>query len=213
MKPSHGAFGYRGGIYTYLVLRPEEFLGRELTDEERRYAPSGLYVVGKWENRRRVAIVGTRSPEGIDLYVTRKVVERCVKRGEYTVSGLAKGVDTEVHRATIELGGRSVAVIPTPLDVCYPAENEALYLELLRNHVVISPFRFEKRLEKKDFVVRNHVIALISDEVIITAAGDTSGTRYVAEAAVDMGRKLYVTERVVRARPMWLKDLRGWEVL
>ena len=67
------------------------------------------------------------------------------------VSGLAKGVDTAALTSAISYGGRVVAVIGTPLDKAYPAENAALQQQIYEQHLLMSPFRQEKRFQNRIF--------------------------------------------------------------
>ena len=92
------------------------------------------------------------------------------------VSGLARGIDTAAHKAAIEAGGKTIAVLGTPLDRTYPAENKALQAEIIKNHLAVSQFRVGSEVFSSNFIRRNRVMALIADASVIVEAGESSGS-------------------------------------
>src|SRR5690606_19749517 len=110
-----------------------------------------LYYQGWWDlvESRSVAIVGTRKPSPEGLARTRKLVRRLVQDGFTIVSGLAAGVDTEAHTTTIAEGGRTIAVIGTPLSHTYPEPNVDLQKQLADKFLVISQVPLRK-YERQD---------------------------------------------------------------
>jgi DNA processing protein len=113
------------------------------------------------------------------------------------MSGLAKGVDTVAHTSAIEVGGRTVAVIGTPLDKAYPAENSELQRAIYSNHLLISPFASGQQVFKSNFPARNKVMALLSDATVIVEASDTSGTLHQAAECQKSNRWLFIMRSVV----------------
>jgi DNA processing protein len=107
------------------TLTPEELLG-PLNKVEQKHAPKLLYSAGDTsllDEGARVSIVGSRkaSPEGVRR--ASKLASVLVKQGMVVVSGLAEGIDTAAHTSAIRHGGRTIAVIGTPLDQAYPKQN------------------------------------------------------------------------------------------
>jgi len=162
-----------------------------------------LYYQGDWElveSPKRVAVVGTRniSPEGAAR--TRKLVKALVEHDFTVVSGLAKGVDTVAHRTAIECGGRTIAVIGTPLTEVYPRENQDLQREIASKHLVISQVPVLKylqqdyRMNRLFFPERNKTMSALTNATIIVEAGETSGTLIQATAALKQNRKLFILE-------------------
>src|ERR1017187_5978679 len=105
------------------TLTPERLLGRPLNDVEGKFAPKALYTIGVIDiplPTPRVSIVGSRraSPEGLET--AAKVAMVLVENQAVIVSGLAEGIDTAAHKAPIAAGGRTIAVIGTPLNRFYP---------------------------------------------------------------------------------------------
>ena len=91
--------------------------------------PPLLYTLGAHElleEPRRVAVIGTRMPDGEGLAHVRRVTRELVGRGAVILSGLARGCDAEAHRTCLGVGGRGIAVVATGLDETYPREHAAL---------------------------------------------------------------------------------------
>jgi len=147
-----------------------------------------------------VAVVGTRSPSEEGIRRTRKLVAHLVQSGFTIFSGLAKGVDTEAHRTAIEHGGRTVAVIGTPITEVYPKENADLQEEIADKHLLISQvpiLRYSNQTYKGNrlfFPERNITMSALTDATIIVEAGETSGTLIQARAALKQNRKLFILD-------------------
>ena len=172
-----------------------ELLGRELNYVEHKYAPRELYVEGALElplKDPRVSVVGTRQPSQAGLDAARLIAGRLAEQGVAVVSGLARGIDTAAHVTAIERGGRTIAVLGTPLDRFYPPENRELQLEIMRKHLAVSQFPPGHITRPWDFVMRNRTMALISDATVIVEAGAVSGAISQGWEAIRLGRPLYI---------------------
>lgn len=141
-----------------------------------------------------VAIVGTRQVSREGAARARRLAREVVGNGVVVMSGLAKGVDTEALTEALEQGGRVVAVIGTPLDKAYPAENAQLQERIYREHLLISPFKEGSVVQKRFFPHRNKVMAALSDATVIIEAADTSGTLHQASECRHLGRWLFVAK-------------------
>lgn len=192
---------------SFASLTPEALLGRRLNDIEGRYAPHELFASGVMNiplPQPRVSIVGSRkaSPEG--LKSARWIGEQLVRQGVVIVSGLAEGIDTSAHESAIRAGGRTIAVLGTPLNKTYPQKNSALQQEIIRNHLALSQFPVGHNTQPKDFVVRNRTMALISDATVIVEAGETSGSLHQGWETLRLGRPLFIWKSIVeKARLSW----------
>ncbi|HEY3254680.1 MAG TPA: DNA-processing protein DprA [Polyangiaceae bacterium] len=158
-----------------------------------------LYLAGEREllGRAAVAIVGSRkaSPDG--LRRAAKLARALVESDVVVMSGLAEGIDQAAHRAAIEAGGRTVAVIGTPLDKAYPAAHAALQQEIYERHLLVSPFIPGERTFPSSFPLRNRVMARLSRATVIVEAGDTSGSLHQAAECVKIGRALFIAKSVL----------------
>jgi len=167
-----------------------------------RYPIELMYYQGFWDlaSSPSIAIVGTREPSDDGIKRTRKLVKLLVKDGYTITSGLAKGIDTAAHKTALQAGGRTMAVIGTPLSENYPKENKKLQEFLSKNFLVISqvPFvRYSKQTpmyNKLFFPERNKLMSAITEATVIIEASETSGTLVQARAALEQGRKLFILE-------------------
>lgn len=162
-----------------------------------------LYFIGDWSliyNERIVSIVGSRKPSADGIKRTRKLVTMLIEDGYTIMSGLAEGIDATAHDTAIQLGGKTIAVIGTPIDQYYPKKNKQLQDEVSKNHLLISQIPFEKytrqnyKLNRFFFPERNATMSALSQATVIIEAGETSGTLTQARAALSQGRKLFILE-------------------
>ena len=201
------------GPKNYDQWKPEELLGT-LNSVEQKNAPKTLFVAGDVDllrSGRRISVVGTREPTPEGAERTRALAATLARRGITVVSGLAKGVDAIAHKTAIEAGGRTIAVLGTPLDVCYPAENRELQTRIMREHLAVSQFPSGMRAGAKAFPMRNRTMALLSDATIIVEAGEGSGTLHQGWEALRLGRPLLLLESLVnRADLTWPREMIGF---
>lgn len=139
-----------------------------------------------------VAIVGTRQPTQYGIRWTRQIAKTLVKHGFSIVSGLAEGIDTEAHTATLEAGGRTIAVLGTGVDVIYPAKNRTLYQNILQQGLVVSEYPAKTPPNRVNFPRRNRIIAGLCRAVIVIEAPSKSGALITARDANESGRDVYV---------------------
>jgi DNA processing protein len=147
--------------------------------------------------RRAVSVVGTRdvSPDGQAR--ARKLSRELVAAGVLIVSGARKRGDTAAHTSAIDAGGATAAVIGTPLEKAYPAENAPLQQMIYREHLLLSPFAPGETVYKGNFPKRNRVMAAITDATVIVEASDSSGTLHQASECQLLGRWLFILRSVV----------------
>lgn len=141
-----------------------------------------------------VSVVGAREVSKEGAARSRRLAKQLAEVGIVTVSGLAKGVDTEALTEAINAGGRVIAVIGTPVDRAYPAENKRLQERIYRDHLLVSQFAPGKRVFPSNFPERNHLMAAISDATVIVEASDTSGSLHQAAECSRLGRWLFIAK-------------------
>lgn len=178
---------------------PSDLLG-PLNDVERKHAPEWFFAAGETALLRggiRVSIVGARKCTLPGWRRAKKLASQLVKEGITIVSGLAEGIDTAAHQATIEARGKTIAVLGTPLDRVYPQANRQLQHEIMANHLAVSIFSPGSRVFPSNFPKRNRIMALISDATVIVEAGETSGTIHQGWEALRLGRLLFLPKSLV----------------
>lgn len=158
-----------------------------------------LYYAGDIQllERPSVAIVGSRAASPSGQKRASQLARDLARANIVVMSGLAAGIDAAAHRAAIAHGGRTVAVIATPLDKAYPKENIELQQQIYEQHLLVSPFASGTRTFPSHFPERNRVMARLSLATVIMEASDTSGTLHQAVEAVHVGRALFIAESVV----------------
>lgn len=179
---------------------PAALLGT-LTDVEREHAPEALFWAGDaalLSSARKVSVVGSRAASEDGLKRARALAHELVRHEIVVVSGLAEGIDTAAHRGAIDAGGRTIAVIGTPLDQAYPKRNAELQALIAREHLVISQFAPGTKVRPYHFPIRNRLMALLTDATVIVEAGETSGTLHQGWEAIRLGRPLFIMESVAR---------------
>lgn len=156
-------------------------------------APPVLFVRGgiipddEWS----VAIVGTRKASVYGREVARRLAGELAQNGVTIVSGLARGIDGIAHRAALEAGGRTLAVLGSGVDVIYPAEHRKLADAISRNGAVISDYPMGTKPEGVNFPPRNRIISGLSLGVIVVEASLRSGALITADFALDQGREVF----------------------
>ena len=201
-----------------VTVTVDDLLG-PLNEMERKHAPEQLWIGGDasiFEMGTLVSVVGSRSASPKGIKRARRLAKELVDRGIVVVSGLARGIDTVAHETAMDCGGRTVAVLATPLDRVAPPGNAALQQRIIRDHVAVTQFRPGTPVQKMNFTIRNRTMALLSVATIIVEAGPNSGTRHQGWEAIRLGRPLFFLESAVTsADARWIHELReyGAEVL
>jgi DNA processing protein len=155
--------------------------------------PPVLYVWGsiEYEDRWAAAIVGTRKPTGYGKDVAHEVATTMARNGVTVVSGLARGIDSVAHRAAVEAGGRTLAVLGSGVDYVYPREHRHLAEQIAEVGAVLSDYPLGTRPEAGNFPPRNRLISGLALVVVIVEAGVSSGALITAEFAADQGREVF----------------------
>lgn len=135
-----------------------------------------------------VAMVGARNASSLGLRMARRLAETLGEAGQVVVSGLARGIDTESHRAALATG--TVAVMAGGVDVIYPEENAALLAEISAKGCVVSEQPMGLVPQARHFPLRNRIIAGLSRAVVVVEAAARSGSLITAREALDMGREV-----------------------
>lgn len=176
------------------------------TLREARHPLELLYHLGAWNfiESDAVAVVGTRKASPDALAETDALVRALVAEDWTIVSGLADGIDTQAHTSALDASGRTIAVIGTPISETYPRTNAELHARIARDFLVVSQvpvlryYRQTWMQNRAFFRERNITMAALTRASIIVEAGEMSGARILARAAVEQGRPLFILDRCFR---------------
>lgn len=172
-------------------------------------APPLLFARGDLvDDDHAVSVVGSRAASERGLDIASSVARCLVGEGLSVMAGLAAGIDTAAHRATLDTGGRTVAVIGTGINRSYPAANAALHREIAEHGLLLSQFWPDAPPQKHTFLMRNATMSGYGLATVVVEAGETSGARSQARMAVEHGRPVILTSLVVD-RNDWAKRLVG----
>lgn len=155
--------------------------------------PPVLYLRGSLlpEDEWAVAIVGTRGITSYGRQVCAEIAGGLAHRGVAVVSGLARGVDAEAHKAALTAGGRTLAVLGSGVDQIYPPEHRQLAERIISGGALISDYAPGTPPDGINFPPRNRIISGMSLAVIVVEAGDHSGALITAEFAAEQGREVF----------------------
>lgn len=158
-------------------------------------SPKQIFIMGKLPSQRvpSVAIVGTRKPSSYGKEVTQQLSYDLAKKGIVIISGLALGVDGIAHRAAIEAGGATIAVLANGLPQIYPATHKDLADQIIQSGgAILSEHEPETAARSYQFLQRNRIVSGLSDAIIITEAAARSGTLNTAMHALEQGKEVFV---------------------
>ncbi len=155
--------------------------------------PSILYVQGRPEllERPGIAVVGTRRYSAYGRDATVSLVMGLVRAGYVIISGLARGIDSIAHRTALDLGGDTVAVLGTGLDVPYPPEHAELVSALADRGCLVTEFPSGTPPRKYHFPQRNRIIAGLARAVLVVEAPERSGALITAHYALEEGKEVF----------------------
>lgn len=157
--------------------------------------PVVLFARGAWREALAgvpvVAVVGSRRASTYGRNVAERIAADLASRGVTVLSGLARGIDAAAHRAAVEAGGRSVAVMGTGLDAVYPRENARLAARLLERGGLVTEFPTGTPPSGQNFPFRNRVISGLALGVLVVEAAERSGSLITARMASEQGRDVY----------------------
>lgn len=167
--------------------------------ENTKEAPPYLFLKGDLHllNEKTVSIVGSRNASQKSLEQTERLAQSLIKRNIVISAGLAKGIDTAAHESALKHGGKTIAVIGTPINQYYPKENKRLQQDIEKNGLVISQFPPCNKTDRWHFPLRNATMSGISLATIIMEAGETSGALLQANYALKQQRDVLIPKSAI----------------
>jgi DNA processing protein len=143
-------------------------------------------------NEKAIAVIGSRSPSPYGLSMTQTITQSLIEEGMMIVSGLAYGIDIEAHRAAIAKQGKTIAILGSGIDVCYPKEHLTTYKTIKEQHLLMSEYPHDTAPNKEHFPWRNRLIAGLARGVFVAEAKKRSGTLITVGYALYLGKDVYV---------------------
>ena len=151
------------------------------------YLRGSLTLADEWS----VAVVGTRRATVYGKEAARHIASELARTGVTVVSGMARGIDATAHKAALDSGGRTIAVLGSGVDVAYPAENRHLMLRVIEQGALLSEYALGTPPEASNFPPRNRLISGLVQGVVIVEAAERSGALITADYAVEQGRDVF----------------------
>jgi DNA processing protein len=156
-------------------------------------APPLLYFRGTWTDAdtNAIGIVGSRACTAYGRRMAEGLARDLVRAGYTVVSGLARGIDGAAHRAALEAGGRTIAVLAGGLSSIYPPEHTDLATEIANRGAVLTETPMTVAPQPGMFPARNRIISGLSRAVIVVEANAKSGALITATHAGEQGREVF----------------------
>lgn len=178
---------------------------REISD-----APALLYLKGSAALLANpcVAIVGSRRASLESRKIAAQLARKCAESGITIVSGMAMGIDESAHKGSLNEVGRSIGVLGTGIDLCYPTENRELYASMAKNGLLLSEFAPDAKPRPANFPVRNRIISGLSLGTVVVEAAEKSGSLITAHLACEQNREVFaVPGKVYSDKSMGCQNL------
>lgn len=186
-----GSVNKKGIQYVPIALSSISESIRSISDP-----PIGLFIKGNSrlieETISGIGIVGSRRTSAHGRIMSAHLARELSRAGFCIVSGLALGVDGIAHRATLEAGGSTIAVLGCGVDVIYPPEHRQLYNDIIASGgAIVSEFPPGHTVQKGLFVARNRIISGLSKGVVVVEGTKVSGSLITARYAAEQGRDVF----------------------
>lgn len=178
---------------------------KEITSLDKQYpqklldlskAPENLYLKGNFTQEifsNTLAVVGSRKMTSYGKQVLDKILPPIIQQNITIISGFMYGVDTYAHNLALDHGGKTIAVLGSGLNTCYPVENDKMYTKILKTGgAVISEYEPQAKPKPWMYVQRNRIIAsLATVGVLVVEAAESSGSLVTAKYAEELSRSIF----------------------
>jgi len=154
-----------------------------------------LYYIGDQSLLERTCItfVGTRDLTNYGKWVIENLLEEYLAKTDIVVvSGLARGADAHVHKVCLDRNIKTIAIVPGHINSAIPKSNQKIFERLKSEGLILAEYPEGTVLRKEMFVLRNRLLAAISQSTIVIEAGIKSGSLITANIALDYNRDVYV---------------------
>lgn len=142
-------------------------------------------------NLPKITVVGSRDYSSYGLKGCQKICKELAKN-YVIVSGLARGIDSIAHESALATSGKTIAILGSGIDCCYPKQNQELYETIKKEHLLLSEYPNDLIPQKENFPKRNRLLAALGDAVFIPECKNKSGTLITITLALNYGKTIYV---------------------
>jgi DNA processing protein len=154
-----------------------------------------------------LGVVGTRRPTPYGTAATERLAADLAHAGLTIVSGMARGIDTSAHRAALDIGGDTMAVLGCGVDLVYPAENRNLSAEIAEKGLIVSEFPMGSPAYPQNFPIRNRIISGMSVGVLVVEGAQYSGSAITAKMALEQQREVFAVPGSIMSKMSWGPNL------
>ena len=177
--------------YNYVTILDDDYPHNLRYIDDR---PALLFYKGRLDHERdknSIAFVGARKCTDYGKWACKTLTQEVASAGVTTVSGLAYGIDAACHKATLEVGGRTIGIIGCGIDKIYPKQNRKLYEDLEEKGLILSEFPLGTEPISYNFPKRNRIISGLSLATVVIEAKEKSGTMITTRCALDQGKDVF----------------------
>ena len=168
------------------------------------HVPIRLFYMGELQTSDSVsvAVIGSRRASEEGKQRAYRLASELACAGGTVISGLAEGIDRSAHRGALDVKGRTIAVMGTGLNCVYPSQHKELFQEIVETGAALSQFvpHFVGYRGGRNFLQRNHILAGMSQLVVVVEAEEKSGSAAAIRAALNMGRPIGLLRSLVESR-------------
>ena len=154
-----------------------------------------------------IGVVGTRRPTPYGVAAAERLSADLARAGLTIVSGMARGVDTVAHRATLAAEGNTIAVLGCGVDIVYPSENRKLAAEIATKGLIISEFPMGATAFPQNFPIRNRIVSGLGCGLLVVEGAQYSGSSITARLAIDQGRDVFAVPGNITSKMSWGPNL------
>ena len=147
-----------------------------------------------------LALIGSRRATAYGHQVAEIFSRDLAAQGIWIISGMARGIDSICHKGALAVGGKTLAVLGSGIDIIYPRENEKLYNAICDNGAVVSEFPLGMAALAQNFPRRNRIISGLSRGVVVIEAALNSGTMHTVNYALEQGKDVFAVPGPITSR-------------
>lgn len=157
--------------------------------------PNLIFCYGNLEEihiKPSIAIIGARDADDYAVSAAERISAELSAKGITIISGFARGIDSAAHRAALDSGGQTIAVLGCGISYDYPRNSRGLKERIAQNGIVISEYFPSSDPKPENFKIRNRIVSGLSDGILVIQAGERSGTLNTASHGLSQGKDIFV---------------------